>query len=148
MEINYMIQSLNGDSNFNVNIHETNANENIQNDQYAGEGNNFNRCLKIAKCNFFFFFLFVFTYLDVNRQLKALNNLTTTEIENDIYYHRELLINSVEGRRVDLLTISSFHNIQYDREYRFCDLFPDTITPRCNLFKDKKVKTIIAFISS
>lgn len=57
---------------------------------------------------------------------------------NDIYYHRELLIKSVEQRRVDLLTISSFHGIQEEREARVSNLFSDA-TERCHTFKDKKV---------
>lgn len=45
---------------------------------------------------------------------------------NEIYYHRELLICSVEGRRVDLLTITSFHGIQEEQEERLLTLFPET----------------------
>lgn len=62
---------------------------------------------------------------------------------NDIYYHRELLTQSVEMRRVDLLTISSFHGIQQERERRLTNLFNE-VTQRSHTFKDKK----IIFISS
>lgn len=68
-----------------------------------------------------------------------LENQSKEEIENDIYYHRELLINSIEGRRVDLLTITSFHNIQKEHEHTFPDLFPDPMSKRCRKFKNKKV---------
>lgn len=78
-------------------------------------------------------------------------NLTGNKIEkppldwnDEIYYHRELLIRSYEGRRVDLLTISSFHGITDKREERIQSLFPEFLTPRCHAFKDKKV----IFISS
>lgn len=66
------------------------------------------------------------------------NSPTESDRENDIYYHRELLVKSVEGRRVDLLTISSFHGIQCEREPRLLNLFPSTVD-RCHSFKDKKV---------
>lgn len=72
-------------------------------------------------------------------RMNILEKKSNEEIENDIYYHRELLTNSVEGRRVDLLTITSFHNIQKEREYRFPELFPDPHSKRCKLFKNKKV---------
>lgn len=68
-----------------------------------------------------------------------MENQSKEEIENDIYYHRELLINSIEGRRIDLLTITSFHNIQKEHEYNFPDLFPDQMSKRCKKFKNKKV---------
>lgn len=71
--------------------------------------------------------------------IQILENQSNAELENDIYYRRELLTNSLEGRRVDLLTITSFHSIQNEQEYRFFDLFPETNTQRCNLFKNKKV---------
>lgn len=66
------------------------------------------------------------------------------EIPDDIYYHRELLINSYEERRIDLLTITSFWGIEDKREERLKNLFPDHSQPRCHIFKDKK----IIFISS
>lgn len=77
-----------------------------------------------------------------------MENQSNAELENDIYYRREMLTNSLEGRRVDLLTITSFHSIQNEREYRFSDLFPESSTQRCNMFKNKKVpKTVAAIIS-
>lgn len=66
------------------------------------------------------------------------------EVRDDIYYHRELIINSYEERRVDLVTITSFHGIEDKREERLKNLFPDHSQPRCHTFKDKK----IIFISS
>lgn len=70
--------------------------------------------------------------------------LNTEDVKNDIYFYRELLVNSVEQRRVDLLTISSFEGIEEEREERIKNLFPDLATPRCHKFKNKK----IIFISS
>ncbi|XP_065073349.1 uncharacterized protein LOC135697526 [Ochlerotatus camptorhynchus] len=69
---------------------------------------------------------------------------TNLDPRDDIYYYRELLTNSVENRRIELLTITSFHGIQTTREERLRNLFPDEKTPRCHTFKHKKV----VFISS
>lgn len=66
------------------------------------------------------------------------------EIRDDIYYYQEHLINSYEERRIDLLTITSFHGIEDKREERLKNLFPDHSKKRCHTFKDKKV----IFISS
>ncbi|KAG5678270.1 hypothetical protein PVAND_007960 [Polypedilum vanderplanki] len=66
------------------------------------------------------------------------------DIKTGIYYYRELLINSYEHRRVDLLTITSFDGIEEDREERLRNLFPDYTVPRCHKFRNKK----IIFISS
>lgn len=66
------------------------------------------------------------------------------EAKDDIYYYRELLINSYEQRRIDLLTITSFHGIEDRHENRLKNCFPDHSKPRCHTFKDKKV----IFISS
>lgn len=70
--------------------------------------------------------------------------INVEEMKNDIYYCRELLINSVEQRRIDILTITSFDGIEDDREDRLKNLFPDLSTPRSHKFKNKK----IIFISS
>jgi hypothetical protein len=63
---------------------------------------------------------------------------------DEIYYYRELATKSFEGRRIDLITISSFHGIQLEREPRLRNLFPEGDTPRCHKFRNKK----IVFISS
>ena len=68
-----------------------------------------------------------------------LENNVTNDILDDIYYYRELLINSIEDRRIDLLTISSFHGVQHTREDRLQHLFPDKSQQRCHTFKHKKV---------
>lgn len=73
-----------------------------------------------------------------------LARMSRTELETEIYYHRELLTYSVEGRRVDLLTITSCDGIQLEREPRLPELFPDTQTVRCNVFHGKPV----IFVSS
>ena len=56
-----------------------------------------------------------------------------------IYYHRELICNSIDGLRVDLLTVSSRKGILEDLEPRLAGLFPDLATRRANQFKGKKV---------
>ena len=61
-------------------------------------------------------------------------------LQNEIYYHRELLIHSLEKRRVELLTITSFHGIQENREERLSNLFPDNNSLRCHKFSDKQVR--------
>lgn len=65
--------------------------------------------------------------------------MSKRELQNEIYYHRELLIPSLQKRRVELLTISSFHGIQNTFEERLSNLFPEMETPRCRNFKDKKI---------
>lgn len=72
--------------------------------------------------------------------LKKMATQSNADLENDIYYRRELLINSLEGRRIDLLTISSFHNICNACESRMDDMFPDQIAKRCQKFENKKVR--------
>ncbi|XP_055377224.1 cytosolic carboxypeptidase-like protein 5 [Condylostylus longicornis] len=69
--------------------------------------------------------------------IKDFENLARKELQNEIYYYRELLIKSLEGRRVDLLTITSFHGIQRGVEKKLDCLFPEP-QPRCHIFKNKK----------
>ncbi|KAJ7341417.1 hypothetical protein JRQ81_005488 [Phrynocephalus forsythii] len=56
-----------------------------------------------------------------------------------IYYHRELLCYSLDKLRVDLLTITSHHGMQEEREARLEKLFPDEDTPRAHRFVGKRV---------
>ncbi len=52
---------------------------------------------------------------------------------------RELVCHSLEGRRVDLITISSYHGFESKREPRLDRLFLDTATERAHTFTGKKV---------
>lgn len=56
-----------------------------------------------------------------------------------IYYHRELLCHSLDGHRVDLITVSSCHGLLEEREPRLERLFPDLGTPRPHCFSGKRV---------
>ncbi|XP_061481919.1 cytosolic carboxypeptidase-like protein 5 isoform X2 [Rhineura floridana] len=58
---------------------------------------------------------------------------------DSIYYHRELLCYSLDKLRVDLLTITSCHGMQEEREARLEKLFPDKNTPRPHCFAGKRV---------
>lgn len=59
--------------------------------------------------------------------------------KDDIYYMRECVCQSLEGRRVDLITISSYHNITAEREVRLKNLFPEQNKLRPFKFIGKKV---------
>jgi len=56
-----------------------------------------------------------------------------------VYYKRELLCRSLDGHRVDLITVSDCRGMSDMEEPRFDSrLFPDTSTPRCKMFAGKK----------
>lgn len=62
-----------------------------------------------------------------------------------MYYHRELLCNSLDGNRVDLLTVTNCSLMQEEREPRLPKLFPDTSTPRPHHFPGKKVRLSLCY---
>ena len=57
-----------------------------------------------------------------------------------MFPYRELVCWSLEGRRVDLVTVSSCHGLGREREPRLDRLFPDTATERAHTFSGKKVR--------
>lgn len=77
--------------------------------------------------------------------MNTLNNIDNRFVnmellsKDDIYYYREVLCFSLDGRRVDLITISSYHNISTERETRLKNLFPEQHVPRPFRFIGKKV---------
>ncbi|XP_047638401.1 cytosolic carboxypeptidase-like protein 5 isoform X2 [Phacochoerus africanus] len=93
----------------------------------------------------FFAFCYPFSYSDCQDLLNQLdqrfleNHATHTSPLDTIYYHREILCYSLDGLRVDLLTISSCHGIREDREPRLEQLFPDSGTPRPFCFTGKRI---------
>ncbi|XP_036191003.1 cytosolic carboxypeptidase-like protein 5 isoform X3 [Myotis myotis] len=93
----------------------------------------------------FFAFCYPFSYSDCQDLLNQLdqrfleNHPTHSSPVDTIYYHREILCYSLDGLRVDLLTISSYHGLQEDREPRLEQLFPDISTPRPFRFTGKRI---------
>lgn len=69
----------------------------------------------------------------------AVTVLSLSSSLDSIYYQRELLCYSLDKLRVDLLTITSCHGMQEEREARLEKLFPDRNTPRPHRFRGKKV---------
>lgn len=63
----------------------------------------------------------------------------TVSAPGSVYYHRELLCNSLDGNRVDLLTVTNCSGMQEEKEPRLPKLFPDTNTPRAHRFPGKRV---------
>lgn len=62
--------------------------------------------------------------------------------KDDIYYARECVCYTLEGRRVDLITITSYHNISAEREARLKNLFPNDNIARPFRFVGKKVSKL------
>lgn len=93
----------------------------------------------------FFAFCYPFSYSDCQDLLNQLdqrfleNHPTHSSPLDTIYYHRELLCYSLDGLRVDLLTITSCHGLREDREPRLEQLFPDASTPRPFRFTGKRI---------
>lgn len=93
----------------------------------------------------YFAFTYPYSYTDLQNNLNVTDNRFLGHepmSKDDIYYMRECLCNSLEGRRVDLITISSYHNISAEREVRLKNLFPDENKSRPFRFIGKKVSGI------
>ncbi|KAJ8727389.1 hypothetical protein PYW07_001508 [Mythimna separata] len=99
------------------------------------------------KATTFFAFTYPFSFAELQIALNSIDlkmlPLPAPQSPDDIYYTRECLIYSLEGRRVDLLTISSHHGITTEREERLRNLFPDN-QERPFKFHNKKVIFISA----
>jgi len=90
----------------------------------------------------YFAFTYPFSYIDLQNYLKKIDirmGKRSIICADDIYYHRECAIKSLEGRRLDVLTISSYHNILMEREDRLTNMFPERSEERPYKFRDKKV---------
>jgi hypothetical protein len=64
----------------------------------------------------FIAFTYPYSFVDCLRKLHGLDEMFAKH--EQIYYHRELLTHSIEGRRVDLLTITSHDGRTEEREVR------------------------------
>lgn len=90
----------------------------------------------------YFAFCYPYSYEDTQEYLHQLDTKLKTKpgiATPSIYYNRELICKSIDGLRVDLITVSSRKGILNDLEPRLDGLFPDLQTKRANRFKGKKV---------
>ncbi|XP_067121119.1 cytosolic carboxypeptidase-like protein 5 isoform X2 [Centruroides vittatus] len=119
------------------------------------EDNNFilTFCHKLpsdSNATIYFAFTFPFTYSECQDMLNTIDKnylsgaYKTENSEDDIYYYRELVCNSLDGHRIDLLTITSQHGKTDELESTLPHLFLDSSQPRCHKFVGKRV----IFISS
>ncbi|XP_018315689.1 cytosolic carboxypeptidase-like protein 5 isoform X2 [Mycetomoellerius zeteki] len=100
-----------------------------------------------SKAITYFAFTYPFSYTDLQNYLRKIDvrmEKRSVMCTDDIYYHRECAIKSLEDRRLDILTISSYHNISMEREDRLNNMFPEKSEERPYKFRDKKVIFISA----
>ncbi|XP_072940180.1 cytosolic carboxypeptidase-like protein 5 isoform X2 [Epargyreus clarus] len=99
------------------------------------------------KATTFFAFTYPYSFAELQIALNSIDlkmlPLPPPQSPDDIYYSRECLIYSLEGRRVDLLTITSHHGITTEREERLKNLFPEN-QERPFKFQNKKIIFISA----
>ena len=106
------------------------------------------------KLTTYFAFCFPHSYTECQHRLSKLEHRILHTCDSDggqtkegagqcrgeeVYYHRELLCRSLDGLRVDLITVSSHEGITADRESRLPGLFPDVGEDRARRFSGKKV---------
>uniref|UniRef100_A0A671UWC6 Cytosolic carboxypeptidase-like protein 5 n=1 Tax=Sparus aurata TaxID=8175 RepID=A0A671UWC6_SPAAU len=104
------------------------------------------RLLEVRGATTYFSFCYPFSYNECQEMLQQLDKnfpntaqLSPSSTLDTVYYHRELLCNSLDGNRVDLLTVTNCSGMQEEREPRLPKLFPDTNTPRAHRFPGKRV---------
>ena len=95
----------------------------------------------------YFAFCYPYSYAECQKYLNRIDKQFCQQHSNineeSIYYCRQLLCNSLDGLRLDLLTISSHHGITMETEPRLPGLYPDTLEERARVFENKKVHKII-----
>ncbi|XP_073669802.1 cytosolic carboxypeptidase-like protein 5 isoform X3 [Paramisgurnus dabryanus] len=105
------------------------------------------RLLDVRGITTYFAFCYPFSYTECQDMMLQLDQkfLSSTQTlgpcspVDSIYYHREILCYSLDGNRVDLITVSSCHGLMEEREPRLDRLFPDLSTPRPHRFTGKRV---------
>ncbi|XP_076046739.1 cytosolic carboxypeptidase-like protein 5 [Oratosquilla oratoria] len=88
-------------------------------------------------------FTYPFTYTEMQNLLDSIDKRFSQDSPS-LYYHRELLVRSLDGWRLDLLTISSHLDKALEREARLVGLFPEVNNPRPFKFPNKKVVFVSA----
>ncbi|XP_035279847.1 cytosolic carboxypeptidase-like protein 5 isoform X1 [Anguilla anguilla] len=104
------------------------------------------RLLEARGTTTYFAFCYPFSYAESQDMLQQLDqkfvntmHLSPNSPLDSVYYHREALCLSLDGRRVDLITVTSCHGMLEEREPRLDRLFPESHTPRPHRFAGKRV---------
>ncbi|KAM9704624.1 cytosolic carboxypeptidase-like protein 5 isoform 2-T2 [Menidia menidia] len=104
------------------------------------------RLLEVRGATTYFSFCYPFSYTECQELLQQLDQshpnaaqLSPSSPSGTVYYHRELLCHSLDGNRVDLITVTNCSGMQDEREARLPKLFPDINTPRPHRFSGKRV---------
>ncbi|XP_036405620.1 cytosolic carboxypeptidase-like protein 5 [Megalops cyprinoides] len=104
------------------------------------------RFLEVRGTTTYFAFCYPFSYTECQDMLQQLDqkyihsmHLSPNSPLDSVYYHRELLCLSLDGHRVDLITVTSCHGMMEEREPRLDKLFPENHTPRPHRFAGKRV---------
>lgn len=98
----------------------------------------------------FFAFTYPYTYTQMQTELANFDMHTNCmDVPDSIFYQRELLTSSCDGRRLDLLTITSVNGASTtEKEPLLPGLFPDTLSPahsnRPPVFPTKEVIIVSA----
>lgn len=91
----------------------------------------------------YYAFTYPFTYSELQTMLESLDCRFPPGCPS-VYYHRELLVYSLDHWRVDLVTVSSHKGRVEEREDRLPGLFPLTDQLRPHRFPNKKVVFVSA----
>lgn len=109
---------------------------------YATNNGNFEVTWNFSFTDSITFFAFSFPW-SLEQNSKLLTDLEAICEENSIFFYKENLVNSLEGRPCDLITVTSKDGMEDKREKKISGLFPDN-KERCFKFNNKKV----IFVSS
>lgn len=121
--------------------------------RFSKDGNSqqlyFEHSVDIADDKLYFAFTYPYTYTMMQQELEEFdqNHINDPNNTDSIFYMRELITNSLDGRRIDLLTITSADGASStEHEPLLPGLFPDTkkITERPVVFPQKEVVFISA----
>ncbi|KAG8036661.1 hypothetical protein G9C98_003983 [Cotesia typhae] len=92
-------------------------------------------------------FTYPFTYADLQHYLNKIDARVSKQNSSStdaIYYHRECAIKSLEDRRLEVLTISSYHNMSTEREDNLKGLYPEPHEKRSFKFRGKRIVFVSA----
>lgn len=95
----------------------------------------------------YFAFTYPLSYNDIQKMLTNIDVKLKHQLKDhkdDIYYTRECVAHSLDGRRIDLLTITSKFGMSDQKEVRLKNLFPEENQARPFRFPNKKIIFITA----